>query len=154
MNDGFDYGIIALGLGGLAFIAGLGIWIWEIVSTFKNPQPSKGPCLQETAPLSQVLPITVLTQKNNQPPTTPNMPTKVIVEVPHQAPADLPRESEETKTTSWTNTSPSPNSPPTIHIEPVITPAPTTLITPLEQVSHKPKRTPPFPTLFAKLLKF
>lgn len=32
MNGGFDFGIPILGLGTLAFVVGLGAWIWEILN--------------------------------------------------------------------------------------------------------------------------
>lgn len=153
MNGGFDYGIIALGLGGLAFITSLGIRIWEIASTFKSLRPGKGAYLHDTVLPPKVLPITVLTQKNNQPPTTPNVLTKVKVEDPNQAPVSFLIQSEEAKTTSLAKTSSSMHSPNNISTEPVTTLPPTRPVTPLEQVSERPKRTPPFPPLFAKLLK-
>ena len=37
MNGGFDFGILILGLGALAFLAGLGTWFWEFMQSTKKP---------------------------------------------------------------------------------------------------------------------
>jgi len=41
MNGGFDFGILILGLGALAFLAGLGTWTWECIKKPNAPEPDQ-----------------------------------------------------------------------------------------------------------------
>jgi hypothetical protein len=41
MNGGFDFGILILGLGALAFLVGLGAWIWEFLANRKVQIPEQ-----------------------------------------------------------------------------------------------------------------
>jgi hypothetical protein len=67
MNGGFDFGIIILGLGTLAFLAGLGAWIWEILNKPKNASTpptrpdSHGKSLSAAAETESVQPEVVRT---------------------------------------------------------------------------------------------
>ena len=102
MNGGFDFGILILGLGALAFLAGLGNWIWLCVKKTNAAETA-----QNTLEYYASDPSTKALQDTLAP---------EIQAAPSESlqPAQLP-------------------TPP--------------------QIPKTQKRTPPFPSLFSKLLK-
>ena len=154
MNDGFDFGILILGLGAIAFLAGLGNWIWVCVKktnaaeiaqntleyyasdpSAKTLQDTLAPEIQSTA------------SESLQPPHLPTPPVTTLP-LPLAQPAPIP-----------------PPPPPSLEIPEValkqehVDNDPSyeatqqiQFITP-PQIPKTPKRTPPFPSLFSRLLK-
>jgi len=77
-------GIIILGLGGLAFLAGLGAWIWELLQNRKKRTTTVEPDILGAA-----------------------VPSKPKVELPLKTPSSPPSQIDETKSPFWAKTFPS-----------------------------------------------
>jgi hypothetical protein len=96
MNGGFDFGILILGLGALAFLAGLGTWTWECIKKPNAPEPAQNTVehyasdpsaktLEDTlAPEIQTAPLELL-----QPPHLPTPPVTTLPS-PLAQPAPIP----------------------------------------------------------------
>jgi hypothetical protein len=102
--------LVALGIFGtaaLALIAGLGAWIWEIVSSRKSPPPSDvGDVLGAAMPRPEP-PKPVIPRKDIKPLPTPSLVSKLQAEPPPKTPIPPERQNDETKTPSWVKTFPS-----------------------------------------------
>jgi hypothetical protein len=120
MNGGFDFGILSLGVGALAFVVGLGAWIWEILN-----KPDV---------------VSSTDTRLDLPPPAPALPT---------TPESTQLEVSKTHLISKLLTAPSEAPVPTTQHEAT---QQIQFITP-PQIPKTPKRTPPFPSLFSKLLK-
>jgi hypothetical protein len=120
MNGSFDFGILILGLGVLAFVVGLGAWIWEILNK-SDVVSSTDTKLDPTKPARAIATTTGST------PTEVN--TTQLTSTFLKAPAEAPVPTTQHEATQQI-----------------------LFITP-PQIPKTPKRTPPFPSLFSKLLK-
>ena len=142
MNGSFDFGILIIGLGALAFVVGLGAWICECIKKPNAPDPSAKTLEDTLAPEIQADP--------SESPQLPELPTTPVTTLPSPLaqPAPIP-----------------PPPPPSLEIQEVelkqehVDSDPSyeatqqiQFITP-PQIPKTPKRTPPFPSLFSKLLK-
>jgi hypothetical protein len=120
MDGVFDFGILILGLGALAFLAGLGAWIREILNKPDDVSP---------------------TDTRLDPPK----PARAYATTTGSTPPEVTT----TQLTSTFLTDPAEAQPPTTQYE--VTQQIQCINAP--QIPKTPKRTPPFPSLFSKLLK-
>ena len=81
MNGGFDFGILILGLGTLAFVVGLGAWIWEILNKPGDISPTDS-SLDPTKPARAIATTTGS--------TPPEVSTTQLTSTFMKAPAELP----------------------------------------------------------------
>jgi hypothetical protein len=120
MNGSFDFGILILGLGALAFLAGLGAWIREILNKPDDISPTDTK-LDPTKPARAI----ATTTGSTPPEVTTTQLTSTFLKASAEAPVPTTQH-EATQQIQF------------------ITPP---------QIPKTPKRTPPFPSLFSKLLK-
>jgi len=102
--------LVALGIFGtaaLALIAGLGAWIWEIVSSRKSPPPrDAGDVLGAAMPRPQP-PKPVIPRKDIEPLPSPSLVSKPQAEPLPKTLIHPEQQNDETKIPSWVKTFPS-----------------------------------------------
>lgn len=102
-----DPGLLILLSSALALIAGLGAWIWEIVSSRQSPPPSDGGDVLGAAMPRSEPPKPVIPPKEIKPLPRPSLVSKPQAEPPPKTPNLPARQNDETKTPTWVKTFPS-----------------------------------------------